>query len=164
MNRNEMKKAEEPRMDEFEELEMDPVLKQALGDFKASVHAWSEAEFARPRAAHAAAHGLRRWALGWSVAGVLLAGGVSGVVMLGHGGHQGPAVATVHPAQPAQRVTEPVQPMATQDASPTAGVQVATPESQDEELMASVDSAVSRTVPSAMDPLVDLGTESGTGK
>ncbi|HWT66784.1 MAG TPA: hypothetical protein VN151_11775 [Terracidiphilus sp.] len=164
MNRNEMKKAEEPRMHEFEELEMDPELKQALGDFKASVHAWSEAEFARPRAAHASAHGLRRWALGWSVAGVLLASGVSGVVMLGHGGHQGPAVATVHPAQPAQRSTEPVQPVATQDAAPTASVTATTPESQDEELMASVDSAVSRTVPSAMDPLVDLGTESGTGK
>ena len=166
MNRNEIKKAEEPRMDELEKLELDPVLKQAFGDFKASVHAWSEAEFARPRAAHAKAHGLRRWALGWSVAGLLLAGGVSGVVMLGHRGHQGPATATVNGAQsPAQRTPEPLQKTVTQEGARTASASAAAQvDPQEEELMASVDSAVSRTIPSAMDPLVDLGTESGTGK
>lgn len=163
MNRNEIKKAEEPRMDELEKLEMDPVLKQALGDFKASVHAWSEAEFARLRTAHATAHGLRRWALGWSLAGVLLAGGVTGVVMLGHQGHQG--LATANGAQsPTKRTPEPVQKTATQEAAHAVSTQAAVQlDPQEEELMASVDSAVSRTVPSAMDPLVDLGTESGTG-
>ena len=166
MNRNEMKKAEEPLMDELEKLEMDPVLKQALGDFKASVHVWSEAEFVRPRAAHPATHGLRRWALGWSLAGVLLAGGVSGVVIVGHHWRQDPPVATVHGVQqPVQPTTLQTQPMVASAGGQVTGKGASVKqESQDEELLASVDSAVSRTVPSAMDPLVDLGTESGTGK
>ena len=166
MNRNEMKKAEEPLMGEFAQVEMDPVLKQALGDFKASVHAWSEAEFARPRTVHAEAHGLKRVALGWSLAGVLLAGGVTGVVMFSHHGHQDPAVATVQGTQsPRQQAADAGQPATVQEAAhPVSATAAARQESQDEELLASVDSAVSRTVPSAMDPLVDLGTESGTGK
>ncbi|MDR3741004.1 MAG: hypothetical protein P4L40_18460 [Terracidiphilus sp.] len=165
MNRNEMKKAEEPLLDEFVKAELDPVLKQALGEFKASVHAWSEAEFARPRTVHAEAHGLRRVALGWSIAGVLLAGGVSGVVMAGHHDRQSPTVATVHEApRTQQRAAEPVQRASVNEDGQQAVNPKAAPVAQEEELLASVDSAVSRTVPSAMEPLVDMGTESGTNK
>lgn len=166
MNLNEMKRAEESLMNEFEQAELEPALKQALGEFKESVHAWSEAEFARPRTVHVEAHGLRRVALGWSIAGLLLASGVSGVVLFGHHGPQSPAVAAVHEApRTPERAAEPAQPRQVQEERPQAGMPKTAKEAvQEEELLASVDSAVSRTVPSAMDPLADMGSESSTGK
>ncbi len=155
------KKAVEPSPEAMEAT--DPMLRQALGEFRASVNAWSEVELSRPRTVHAAEHGMGRVALGWGVAGVLVAGGLSGAVAVAHYRQQPVSTAAVqvvvHPhaqgAEPAQpKAAEPEEPRATQ--THTAG--------QDEPLLASVDSAVSRTVPSAMDPLVELENESGTGK
>ena len=83
------------RADESSELEaLDPALKQALGDFKASVHAWSESEFNRARTAHVTV--IRRtWrmAAGWAMASVLLLGSASGGVYEFHK-HQVEAQAT----------------------------------------------------------------------
>src|ERR1700685_1806823 len=62
---------------------LDPALKQALGDFKASVRAWSDAAYIRPRAVQSAVvrrtwYRSGRLAAGWSLAAVLLAGTLSG--------------------------------------------------------------------------------------
>ena len=64
---------------------LDPVLQQALRDFRVSVHAWSEAAY------EPAAHGARcgraqswRLAAGWALGCVLVAGGVSGGVYEHH--------------------------------------------------------------------------------
>jgi hypothetical protein len=163
------KKAEELSPEELEA--MDPVLKQALGEFRASVQAWSEAELARPRAVHAAEHKVGRVALGWGMAGVLLAGGLSAGVMVAHRHPQteagAPVQVVVHPqaqAAAAGPVTEPGAVQGQEKKPETAAVKTMARAEQDEPLLASVDSAVSRTVPSAMEPLVALANESGAGK
>ena len=68
-------RAEEPA--EMEAL--DPALKQALGDFKASVHGGAMQPTARPRTVREVVV-RRSWQLaaGWSLAAVLLAGTMSG--------------------------------------------------------------------------------------
>jgi hypothetical protein len=158
------KKTAESSLEELEA--MDPVLKQALGEFRESVHAWSEAELARPRTVHVAEHRVGRVALGWGMAGVLLAGGLSAGVMLTHQRQQAaanaPVQVVVHPQEQTAAVTEPAAAKA--DEPRVAATGAVTPTEQEEPLLVSVDSAVSRTVPSAMDPLVELSNENGTGK
>jgi hypothetical protein len=168
MNRR-TKKAGEPQMVELEG--MNAELKQALGDFKASVHAWSDAEFAKPRAVHASAthHGLKL-ALGWSLAGVLLAAGTTGAVYMAYDRQPDHEVANEQKA--AQRHGTPAQQMPVRQAAQvpdevqqreptTRRVSVQAP---DEDLLASVDTAVSRTVPRAMEPLVYMSNDTGTDR
>jgi hypothetical protein len=137
-------RAEEPVKME----ELDPAMKQALGDFKASVHAWSDAAHNRPRTMHEVV--LRRsWhlAAGWSLAAVLVAGTISG----GFYEHHRHVVAA---QLAAQRAAEQERAEAARRALEQA--------QKDEELLASVDKAVSREVPSAMEPLAQLAAESET--
>ena len=123
---------------------LDPELKQALGDFKASVHAWSEAMYGRPQKAHlTVAHRTWRLAAGWAMACVLLAGAVSGGVYERHQRQEQARIAAARQAA-AQRQ------MAEQRAR------------EEEDLMANVDSDVSREVPSALEPLASLMTEDTT--
>ena len=58
---------------------MRALVKQALKDFRSSVHAWSAAELSRVRPAVKTKR-QRSWRLaaGWALAGVLVVGGVSG--------------------------------------------------------------------------------------
>lgn len=122
---------------------LDPAMKQALSDFKASVHAWGEAEFHRVRTQRATVV-RRTWRLaaGWAMACVVLAGSVSGGVYEIHKRH-------VDAVAAAQREAEQQKVLAAQKARQQA--------QQDEEMLASVDKAVSREVPSAMEPLAVLG-------
>lgn len=124
---------------------LDPAMKQALGDFKASVHAWSDAAYSRPRAA---ASGVRRRSLGlaagWSLVAVLLACTASGGLYEHHRAQVAAQVAAQREAEhqkalAAQRVQEAAQ--------------------QEDDVLASVDMDVSREVPSAMEPLAQLGDE-----
>lgn len=127
---------------------LDPAMKQALGDFKASVRAWSEAEFGRQRVSRPAlVHRTWRLALGWSLAGVLLAGTVSGGLYERH-------VSQVRAAEAAALAAQHERELAAQKAKEAA--------QQEEEMLASMDTAVSREVPSAMEPLAALGDETGT--
>jgi hypothetical protein len=133
---------EQADLDGLEEL--DPALKQALGDFKASVHAWSDAAYRGPRQVPLGAV-RRSWKLaaGWGFAVVLLAGGVSGGVFVHH--------KNVLRAQlAAQRAAE-QQKQAAQRAEQEAQLE--------EDMLASVDTAVSREVPRAMEPLAQLSEE-----
>ena len=134
------------RQDEWEVL--DPAMKQALGDFKASVRAWSEAEFGRQRVTRPAlVHRTWRLALGWSLAGILLAGTVSGGLYERH-------VSQVRAAEAAAQAAQHERELAAQKAKELA--------EQEEDTLASMDMEVSREVPSAMEPLAALGDESGT--
>ena len=134
------------RQDEWEAL--DPAMKQALGDFKASVRAWSEAEFGRQRVTRPAlVHRTWRLALGWSLAGILLAGTVSGGLYERH-------VSQVRAAEAAAQAAQHERELAAQKAKELA--------EQEEDTLASMDMEVSREVPSAMEPLAALGDESGT--
>ncbi|HEX3892373.1 MAG TPA: hypothetical protein VHW46_07355 [Terracidiphilus sp.] len=125
---------------------LDPALKQALGEFKASVRAWSDAAAARPRTISA---GMRqtawRTAAGWSLTALLLAGTMWGGVYQYHQREVAAQRAAAHAAEQqrqaeAQRVLQEAQ--------------------AEEEMLASVDTAVSREVPTAMEPLAQLSEES----
>jgi hypothetical protein len=123
--------------DDMEKLE--PELREALGDFKMSVDAWSEAMISRPREAKVPARmnwsGLTKWALGC----VVFAGTVSTGLYQNHRQVESAKVE-------AARIAE--QKRAAEAAS-VAKV-------NEEELMAEVDSDVARQVPSALEPMATL--------
>ncbi|MGP8271680.1 MAG: hypothetical protein ACLQLH_16575 [Terracidiphilus sp.] len=120
------------------------MLEQALKNFKSSVNAWSAAELSRVRPAVKAKR-QRSWRLaaGWALAGVLAAGGVSGGFYEHHEKELRIAAATRLAEQ--QRAAREMK--ARED---------------EEDLLAKVDSDVSRVVPSAMEPLVQLTDEGET--
>jgi hypothetical protein len=122
---------------------LDEALSQALVDFKLSVHAWSDAELSRPRMM---AHGVRRrsWRLAAGVAlgCTLVVGSISGGVYERHQRQEAAKIAAE------ARVAEQQRMVAAEKAR------------QDEEdLLAKVDSDVSRETPSAMEPLAQLMVE-----
>jgi uncharacterized protein HemX len=121
---------------------VEPELGQALAHFRASVHAWGQAAYERPRTVTTvAAHGSWRPALGWALGCVLVAGGFSG----GFYEHQHRQV-TARLAEQAREAK----------ARQLAAEQQRT---SDEDLLATVDSDVSRDVPAAMEPLEHLMDE-----
>jgi type VI protein secretion system component VasK len=125
----------------------DEALEQALRNFRRSVYAWSEAAYARPRTVAMEVR-RRSWRLAASCAlgCVLVAGSVTGGVV--HQRHHRQDLARIAAARAAAAQK---QQMAAQKA------QVA-----DEDLMATVDSDVSREVPSAMEPLAQMMAVSET--
>lgn len=124
---------------------LEPLLEDALKSFRLSVHAWSEAAYSRPRAALQAAprHKVWRLAAGWALGCALLAGGVSGGFYERHQRQEMARIAAVRQAEQQQ----------------LAAAQCAR---EEEELLAKVDSDVSREVPSAMEPLAQLMAEDET--
>ncbi len=125
---------------------LDPAMKQALGDFKGSVHAWSEAMMNRQRAAHNVVV-RRAWKLaaGAALASVLIAGAVSGGV---YEHHHRQELARIAAAQEAAHQRE----LAAERAR------------AEEDLLAKVDSDVSQEVPSALEPLASLMNDDDTTK
>ncbi len=122
--------------------ELDPVMKQALGDFKSSVHAWSDAAMSRPRTvAHTAVRHGWRFAVAWAMGAVLLVGGISGGAYVHHRDEVAKQIALQQEKEAQQR-------------------QIAQQrEQQEEKLLANVDSDISRQVPEAMEPLAQLMNE-----
>lgn len=131
-------RAEEPRAIE----ELDAEMRQALGDFKASVHAWSDAAGRRPRTVrHAVVHRGFRLAAGWGLAAALLVGTVSGGV---YEHERRVAEAQAAAAQQAEHQRELAAERARRQAQ------------QEDDLLARVDADLAREVPSAMEPLAAL--------
>jgi hypothetical protein len=114
---------------------------ESLGNFKASVDAWSSAMMSRPRTAHEIVV-RRTWrvAAGWALGCVVFAGSVSGG-MFEH--HRQQELARITAAQQAEQQRQ----LAAERAR------------EEEDLLAKVDSDVSRQVPSAMEPLASLMAE-----
>jgi hypothetical protein len=131
------------------DLQLDEELKAALADFRSSVHAWSSAAYHRPRMALAAAPRKRVWRLaaGWALSCVLVAGAASGGLYEGlrERNHR-QQLAKIAALQEAER-----QRLAAQRQA-----------QEEEELLAKVDSDVSREVPSAMEPLAQLMAQDET--
>jgi hypothetical protein len=125
--------------------EQDSELNKALKDFRLSVHAWSDAAFSRPRTAIAAVAPKRIWrlAVGCALGCVLVAGGAS-VGLWQH--HQREIELRITQARIAEQ-----QRLAALQA-----------QQDDEDLLAKVDSDVSREVPIAMEPLAQLMAEDET--
>jgi hypothetical protein len=118
--------------------DLDADLEQALSNFRLSVHAWSDAELSRPRTIAAASpRGAWRTATAWALGCVLVAGGLSGAVYERQHRRELALIA-------AQRAAAQQKLMAAQKAK------------EDEDLLAHVDSDVSRDVPAAMEPLAQL--------
>jgi hypothetical protein len=125
----------------------DAALVEALNDFKSSIHAWSEAAYHRPRSL---SRGVRRrsWrlAVSWALGCVLVVGSVSGGFFeLQHRQHLARSAAL-------QRAVEQQKQLREQQAR----------EEDEEDLLAKVDSDVSRQVPSALEPLAQMMTEEVT--
>ena len=129
---------------EDRELGVDARLGEALKNFRSSVHAWGEAEFGRPRQARSVRAMSWRVATGWALGCVLAAGSVSGAVYQRQHQRELEKIAAEQAAR--QQKLEAEQRASTDD----------------EDLLAKVDSDVSREVPSAMEPLAQLMSESET--
>jgi hypothetical protein len=140
MNHNEQNAKLTGQAEDLEKLE--PELREALGDFKLSVDAWSEAMISRPREAKAPVRAnwsaLTKWALGCAV----FAGTVSSGV---YQNHKQVEAAKVEAARIAEQQRE-------MEAAKVAKV-------NEEDLMANIDSDVARQVPSALQPLASLMTD-----
>ena len=126
--------------------ERDSELNEALTDFRLSVHAWSDGAFSRPRTAVAAVAPRQIWrlAVGCALGCVLVAGGAS-VGLWQH--HQHVIELRITQARMAEQQRLAAQQRAQQE---------------DEDLLAKVDSDVSREVPIAMEPLAQLMAEDET--
>jgi hypothetical protein len=129
-------------------------LEQALKNFRQSVVAWSDAAYSRPRAivqAQAAPHARHRsWRLaaGYALSIALLAGAVAGV---GYERHQRLETARIAAARAAEQ-----QKMVSEQQGLVREEQA---RADEEDLLAKVDSDVSREVPNAMEPLAQLMAE-----
>ena len=137
----------ETRKTAGEEMQTDAKLEQALTDFRASVHAWTEAAYSRERAAETTVR-RRGWRLaaGWALGFALLAGGITtGVVE-----HQR--------QEEAARMAEAAQQQAREQQQAAAKDQA---RQQDPGLLAKVDDDTSQEVPDAMEPLARLMEDSG---
>jgi len=116
-------------------------LEKALAEFRLSVHAWSDAAYNRPCTVATSVR-RRSWRLaaGWALGCALIAGSLSGGFYEHHHRQELARVAAVRAAEQQKLAAE-------QRAR------------EEEEELAKVDSDVSREVPSAMEPLVQLMDE-----
>jgi DNA polymerase III psi subunit len=139
----------EHKIREREIEELDPALSQALHDFKASVHAWSDDAYYRARSLRTAvSRGSWRLAVSLSLASALCAAVISGSL---YQQRREEAQARVAMAEQVERDRQLAQERAEQQ------------EQQAEKILASVDTAVSREVPTAMEPLAAMGDAMNEG-
>jgi hypothetical protein len=140
----------ENRREELEKLldeaAEDAQLKEALKNFRLSVQAWSEAELSRPRTAIASArHWSWRLATGWALGCVLVIGGASGAIFERH----------------QKRVEQARIAAADREATRQRELAMQRARAEEDQLLAKVNSDVSRDVPDAMEPLAQLMDDSG---
>ncbi|HTX75663.1 MAG TPA: hypothetical protein VMD29_05595 [Terracidiphilus sp.] len=127
---------------------IDPRLQETLGNFRASIHAWSEAAFCASAVAVPATHRLIwRRTVAWALGVLLTAGTASGALYERH--HQ-----QVLREQARQRELQQERERA-----------LAAKRAADmDELLAKVDEDVSQEVPDALEPLAQMMTEGGNSK
>jgi hypothetical protein len=122
--------------------EDDPEIAQALRNFKASVDAWSEAAMSRPRTIKVARRSWRMaasWALGCAVAATSLSGAL-------YERQHRQELSRIAAANAAAQKAAHEKLVAEQQAA----------NQTDQDLLANVDSDISRAVPAAMEPLAQL--------
>jgi hypothetical protein len=132
---------------DVQDMDWDVELEEALKDFKSSIHAWSKAAYHRPRTLSGDVR-RRSWRLaaGWALGCLLVAGSVSGGMFERQHRLELARIAA------AQQEVEQQKQLREQQAR----------EEDEEDLLAKVDSDVSREVPSAMEPLAQMMTEDET--
>lgn len=144
MNRNDENAKPAVELEKLETLE--PELREALGNFKASVDAWSDAMISRPREAKAPSRtnwsAVTKWALGC----VVFAGTVSG------GLYQNSRLQEAARVE-ATRIVEQQRELAAAKANKQNDL------TANDDLMANVDTDIAREVPSALQPMASLMTD-----
>ncbi|HEX4758898.1 MAG TPA: hypothetical protein VH308_12985 [Terracidiphilus sp.] len=128
--------------DNHHEQVADIELEQALKNFRSSVHAWSESAYSQPHMPVRVYRTSWRVAAGWALGCVLAAGSLTGGL---YERHHRQELAKVAAAQEAARQ----QKLAAEERARV----------ENEDLLAKVDSDVSREVPSAMEPLAQMMAE-----
>ena len=133
-------KREDLKCEDLKHEVLDRELAEALGEFRSSISAWAEAVISRPRAV--AARPLQRpiWRLvvGWGLCCALFVGGLSTGMYTHVHRQQAAKIAAAQAAEQKRLATEKRARL------------------EEEDLLAQVDSDVSREVPSAMEPLAQL--------
>ena len=120
---------------------LDPKVREALRNFRTSVHAWSEVMMNRPRPLHeSVTHWNWRLAAGWALGCVLVVGGVSGGLYEHHHRQELARIAALQEAEHQRQLA-------------------AERAREEEDLLAKIDNDISREVPSAMEPLASLMNE-----
>jgi hypothetical protein len=124
------------------------MVESALKNFRESMHAWSDAAYSQPRSevrggVRVAVRSGWRLATAWALGCMVAAGSVSGAMYERH--HRQVLAAQAREAQ---------QQKARELAAQQQRAQIA-----DADLLATVDSDISRTVPAAMEPLAQLMDE-----
>jgi len=118
----------------------DPIFDEALRNFKLSVDAWSEAAFSTRPVAESLPRRNWRPAAAWALGCALVASSVSGAVYQRH-------ERQIEAKRDAAKLVEQQKQAADRQAV------------EEEDLLASVDSDVSRQVPSAMEPLAQMAED-----
>jgi hypothetical protein len=142
----------------------DPVLAGALENFKASVDAWSEFAYSQPRTAIWTARHTWRLAATWALGCMLAAGSLADGLYERHHRQELARIAAMKAAE--QKVAlerkaaeQPAAAKIVTKRQPTAVKRAA---NENEDLLATVDSDVSRQVPAAMEPLAQMMVDNGT--
>ena len=146
--------------EDFHDPIADPIVAGALKHFKASVDAWSEAAYSAPKLTVRAAQHNWRLAASWALGCLLIAGSLAGELYERHQRQEAAHATEMKAAEQKVRLRAAEQhftplPVAASIATgrPTAVNRAA---NTDEDLLATVDSDVSRQVPSAMEPLAQM--------
>jgi hypothetical protein len=126
-------------------LDVEPKLREAIGNFKSSVDVWSEAMASRPREIVVPARKSWKFATKWALGCAVFIATVSGAVYQNHIQVEGEKIEAARVAQQQRQL-------------------LAERAKEEAELMAKVDSDIAREVPSALEPLASLMDENkGTG-
>ena len=141
---------------DLSETRMDAELEETLKDFRLSVHAWSDAAMNRPRRPiHPVVRATWRVAVSWAMGCLLAVCSVGGALYERH--HRQEAAKQAAEEARQKQLTAEAASMSAREHNGAASTR-----EEDEQLLAEVDSAVSRQVPSAMEPLAAL--MEGTGE
>jgi len=141
----------------------DPIVAGALKHFKASVDAWSEAVYSPPRTVLETTRRTWRLAASWALGCLLAAGSLGGTLYDRHVRRESARIAAIKAAEQKaalehKAAVQPVTATIVARRQPTAMKHAA---SENEDLLATVDSDVSRQVPAAMEPLAQMMVSDG---
>ena len=146
----------------------DPIVAGALKHFKASVDAWSEGAYKQPRTVVKTVRHSWRLAATWALGCMLAAGSLAGTLYEHHVRQESARIeatkAAIRAAQQKAAVEHRTaeQPVAVTTAGKQQPTAVKRAASENEDLLATVDSDVSRQVPAAMEPLAQMMESNGT--
>lgn len=150
--------------DKFAEEIEDPMVTGALENFKASVNAWSDAAYSQPRTVVRTARHTWRLATIWALGCMIAAGSLAGTLYERHQRHESARIAAIKAAEQKAALERKAaeQPVAATIVTKPQPTVVKNAASENEDLLATVDSDVSRQVPAAMQPLAQMMVDDDT--